>query len=223
LLQVAGDGIVDPRQDDTVRLEPRGALGEHLIIEHVASQRVLVEDGEEYPAPLGVGVRGLVEDDGDERLHVFDGGGLRPDGFMGGFILGEGLYGKATVLGSLGRAAAASSMAGASREPTESARTRRPRAFEDAGASREPAESARTRRPGGTRGCGGEQGARGVREDEEARRRARDANREKDRQPRWQGTACDQARRSARRRSRRVDRRSRERGPAERDGCGSGS
>jgi hypothetical protein len=140
LLQVAGDGAVDPCQDDAVRLEPRGALGKHLIVEHVASQRVLAEDGEEYPTPLGVGVRGLVEDDGDERLHIDDGGGLRPDGFVGGFVLGE-----AMVLSSLG-CCGSGLVHGGGKQGDE--------------------------RLGGVRGSGGEEGARGVREDEEARRRA---------------------------------------------------
>jgi hypothetical protein len=91
LLQVAGDGAVDPCQHDAVRLEPGRALGKRLILEDVMGQRVLAEDGEEHPTPLGVGVRGFVEDDGDEGLHVDDGGGLSPDGLVGGFKLVEGV------------------------------------------------------------------------------------------------------------------------------------
>jgi hypothetical protein len=73
-------------------------------------QRILAEDCEEQPTPLGVGVRDLVEDDGDEGLHVDDGGGLSPDGLVGGFELVEArlldagsLGGEATFLGGLGR------------------------------------------------------------------------------------------------------------------------
>ena len=37
LLQVAGDGAVDPRQDDAVRLRPRRARGEGRVLEDMAS------------------------------------------------------------------------------------------------------------------------------------------------------------------------------------------
>lgn len=89
----------------------------------MAREGVLAEDGDEHAAPLGVGVRSLVEgDDGDEGLHVDDGGSLRPYGLVGGLVLvesfsaealflraarcfsaGFGFGGEATIFGSLGR------------------------------------------------------------------------------------------------------------------------
>jgi hypothetical protein len=36
LLQIAGDGAVDPREDAAVRLDPRRACGERLILENMA-------------------------------------------------------------------------------------------------------------------------------------------------------------------------------------------
>lgn len=64
----------------------------------MAREVVLAEHSEEHPALLVVGVRGLAEDDGVERLHVDDGSGLRLDGFVGGLICGESLVAKAEFL-----------------------------------------------------------------------------------------------------------------------------
>jgi hypothetical protein len=99
LLQVAGDGAVDPREDAAVRLDPHRVGGERLILEDVAGEGILAEDGEELAAPLGVGVHGLVKDDGDEGLDVDDGSGLRPEGLLCLFILIQGSRAEARLLG----------------------------------------------------------------------------------------------------------------------------
>jgi hypothetical protein len=98
LLQIAGGGAVDPRQDDAVHLNPHRPLGKRLVLEDMAGEGVLPEHGEEHPTPLGVGVRRLVEDDGDESLDVDNGGGLRPESFVGRLVLGEGLIAEAEFL-----------------------------------------------------------------------------------------------------------------------------
>lgn len=56
----------------------------------MAGQSIFVENSEEHVAPLGVGVRGLNEDDEDERLDVDDGCGLRPESFVDALIFIEG-------------------------------------------------------------------------------------------------------------------------------------
>jgi hypothetical protein len=60
------------------------------VLEDVRGKGVFAEHGEEHAAPFGVGVGSLVEDDGDQRLDVDDGGGLCPDSLMGGFKIVEG-------------------------------------------------------------------------------------------------------------------------------------
>ena len=86
LLQIVGDSAIDPRQDDAICLHPCRARGEGLIFENVASQGIFAKDGEEHVAPLVVGVRGVIEDDGDEGLDVDDGSGLCPKGLVGALV-----------------------------------------------------------------------------------------------------------------------------------------
>jgi hypothetical protein len=66
----------------------------------VRGKGVLAEHGEEHVAPFGVGVGSLVEDDGDQRLDVDDGGGLCPDSLMGGFEVVEGCSAEACRFGT---------------------------------------------------------------------------------------------------------------------------
>jgi hypothetical protein len=49
--------------------------------------------------PLGVGVRGLVEDDEDEGLHVDDGCGLRPESLVSLLVLIKGGGAESSLLG----------------------------------------------------------------------------------------------------------------------------
>jgi hypothetical protein len=70
------------------------------VLEDVRGKGVLAEHGEEYAAPFGVGVGSLVEDDGDHRLDVDDGGGLCPDSLMGCFKIAEGCSAEACRFGT---------------------------------------------------------------------------------------------------------------------------
>jgi hypothetical protein len=112
LLQVARDSAVDPREDAAVRLDPRRAGGERLILEDVAGEGILAKDGEEHAAPLGVGVCGLIEDDGDEGLDVDDGGGLRPEGLLRLLVLVQGSRTEARLLGPACRVGAGNNLGG---------------------------------------------------------------------------------------------------------------
>jgi hypothetical protein len=87
LLQVTGDGAVDPCQDAAIGLNPCQARRESFIFKEVTSQGIFAKDGEEHATPLGVGICRLIEKDRDERLHIDDGSGLRPEGLLGTVIL----------------------------------------------------------------------------------------------------------------------------------------
>lgn len=53
----------------------------------MASYGIFAEDDEEQATPLAIAVCGLVEHDRDEGPNMDDGGGLRPESLVGGFVL----------------------------------------------------------------------------------------------------------------------------------------
>jgi hypothetical protein len=65
LLQVTRDGAIDPCEDTAVRLDPGWVRGEDFILENVSCEGIFAKHGEEDATPFGVGVHGLVKDDGD--------------------------------------------------------------------------------------------------------------------------------------------------------------
>jgi hypothetical protein len=102
LLQVTGDGAVDPCQDAAIGLNPCRARRERFIFKDVTSQGIFAKDSEEHATPLGVGICRLIEKDRDERLHVDDGSGLRPEGLMGMLIRVQSGSTEAAFLGAAG-------------------------------------------------------------------------------------------------------------------------
>jgi hypothetical protein len=102
LLQVAENGAVDPCQDAAIGLNPCRARRERFIFKDVTSQGIFAKDSEEHATPLGVGICRLIEKDRDERLHVDDGSGLRPEGLMGMLIRVQSGSTEATFLGAAG-------------------------------------------------------------------------------------------------------------------------
>jgi hypothetical protein len=81
-------------------MDPNGAIGMCRVLEDVWGKGVFAEHGEEHAAPFGVGVDSLIEDDGDQRLDIDDGGGLCPDSLMGGFKIVEGCSAEACRFGT---------------------------------------------------------------------------------------------------------------------------
>jgi hypothetical protein len=102
LLQVAGDGVVDPCQDAAIGLNPCRARQESFIFKDVTSHGIFAKDDEEHATPLGVGIFRLIEKDMDERLHIDDGTGLRPEGLMDTLILVQSGSTEASFLGAAG-------------------------------------------------------------------------------------------------------------------------
>lgn len=99
LLQIKGDGAVDPHEDGAVHLYPCRPLGVGRVGEDVVGEGVLPEDDEEVLAPPIVVVGGTIQRDGDEHLDVDDGEGL---GMHGGVLGLKGVKGSIAISLGLG-------------------------------------------------------------------------------------------------------------------------
>ena len=91
LLQVGVDGVVDPREDGAVHLQPRRAIIVDHIGEDVIGEGIFAQDDEEEGAPPGVVVGDAIQDDGDEHLDVEDSDGGGVDVGVLGLVFVEGL------------------------------------------------------------------------------------------------------------------------------------
>jgi hypothetical protein len=102
LLQISGDGAVNPGKDCAVHLHPRRALRVRVVGEDMVGEGVLPKDDEEQLAPAIIIVGGAVEGDGNQHLDVDDRDGLRVDGGVLGLKSVEfGLAAEALSLGAL--------------------------------------------------------------------------------------------------------------------------
>jgi hypothetical protein len=79
VLQVGGDGVVDPRLDDVVRPIPRRNTDVCGVNQHMVGEGV-TREGEQYDVvPSGVVRGGKFQRDRDERMNVLHAGGLDVD------------------------------------------------------------------------------------------------------------------------------------------------